>query len=90
MWFFCVIDVVDVDNCVQDEFGYSYFQIELTEKEHEIKDRKNKIIPNRNLNLWKVGLALPCYWIDTVQPYYSFLTEDGYSLNSQLNWTVIT
>jgi len=42
-WFFCVINVLEIDNCVQDEFGYSYFQIELTEIEHEIKNRKKKI-----------------------------------------------
>lgn len=89
-WYFCVFDILSTEEVITDEYGYSYFHIQLGEQEYEINDRENKTVVGRSINIWKVGLTLPCYWLTTENKYYSFLTEDGYSLTSLLDWSIIT
>ena len=87
-WYYCVFDIEDTTNYLEDEYGYTYFKICLSEKEYEISDRLNKLSIYNNIRLWKVGLALPCYWVDPIDSMYTFITEDGYTLNSNLKWNI--
>ena len=52
----------------------------------EIKDKMNKIVDKHQINLWKVGIALPMYWNQDSCPKYCFITEDGYHLNENFDW----
>jgi len=73
-----------------DPYGYHYFPIRLMEKEYEILDRRKKFVLGCEINLWKVGLMLPCYWENKDQLMYCFITDDGYSLTKDLDWKLIT
>ena len=90
VWYFCVIDIIDPDDCIVDNHGYTYFPVQLTNKEYIILDRENKLPLVNEIILWKTGIMLLNYWHHTGYCYYAFITDDGHSLNNSLNWTIIT
>ena len=89
-WYFCIITITECRDYIDDINGYTYFIIELSDKEYQILDRTAKHVLGHNIVLWKTGLALPCYWRDKQDKYYCFITDDGYTLDGKYNWTIIT
>ena len=86
MWYLCVISIANVSDVIIDEHGYTYFQIYLSDDEYTIENRQHKVIQNREINHWKTGLALPYIQVNQTKDYYSLITDDGYWLNSDMNW----
>ena len=84
-WYLCVINIISPENSTADIEGYTYFQICLSDDDYKIKDQSSKIINENEMILWKVGLALPCYWKNSYLNYFCFVTNDGYTLNSILS-----
>lgn len=62
----------------------------LMDKEYEIIVHDNQSLYVHDLKLWRVGLMLPCYWGSSTEKYYCFLTDNGHSLNSSLQWDIIS
>lgn len=90
VWYLCIINLIQTHQCIIDEYGYTYFNIMLGDNEYEIIDRKHKFMPGRSMNLWQVGLALPYYGEKQNKSFYCLVTEDGYSLDSNLQWKLFT
>ena len=89
-WYLCVISISGITEHFTDINGYTYFSIELSEKEYQIVDRNARHVPGHDIQLWKTGLGLPCFWKDKQNSYYCFITDDGYTLDKNYNWTIIT
>lgn len=90
MWYFCVIEITNLNRFYNDCNGYTYFPIKLGEMEYEIQDRKNKYVVLYDIKMWMTGLALPCYWKPGNENLYCFITDEGYSLNSSLEWSLLS
>ena len=89
-WYYCVLDIYGVLDPIQDQNGYTYFNTVLSSKEYTTKDKTKNMLNSEELSFWSVGIALPCYWSTNGAKLYCFLNEDGYSLNSSYNWSIIS
>jgi len=86
VWYLCVIHIPDPLDYFIDEFGFTYFQIELCEDEYVIENRYDKNVLNSNIKLWKQGLILPSCRFQPNQYYFCLITDDGYTLTERLHW----
>ena len=89
-WFLCLVEIDQSETLLDDPYGYTYYRIQLTSKEYVISDRASRTNIDHNISLWKTGIGLPCYWKDSSTQYYTMLTDDGYNLNDNLSWSLIT
>ena len=90
MWYLCVYMIVDAEKSEVDDKGFVYFPIQLTDEEYYVEERNNKLVTSSDIKLWKQGLMLPGYWLTSPIPYYTFITDDGYSFNEWLEWSITT
>ena len=89
-WYYCELEIVQLDTIFNDPYGYTYYSVHLTDKEYMISDRDTIMNKEHIKSLWKTGIGLPCYWKELSLQYYTFLTDDGYNLNSKLTWSLIS